>query len=100
MITSLVRRDDHKSLQESYFSRTQSRRAPIEMTFGRYVYGKRNRILCVTGQCVIHYTALCPLIWTLAETWRRVWGDGKIFRGPRFLNEVFRKNFHFHRQNF
>src|SRR6218665_3806253 len=24
-----------------------------------------------------------------AETWRRVWGDGKIFRGPRFQNYDF-----------
>ena len=22
----------------------------------------------------------------VAETWRRVWGDGNFFRGPRFLN--------------
>jgi len=22
---------------------------------------------------------------SVAETWRRVWGDAKIFRGPRFL---------------
>src|SRR6218665_1565531 len=30
----------------------------------------------------------------LAETWRRVWGDGTNFRGPRFLNDVFfGKNF-------
>src|SRR6218665_2275283 len=27
----------------------------------------------------------CPV----AETWRRVWGDGKIFRGSSFLNDVF-----------
>src|SRR6218665_3056883 len=28
---------------------------------------------------------------SVAETWRRVWGggDGQIFRGPRFLNEIF-----------
>ena len=26
---------------------------------------------------------------SVAETWRRVWGDGQIFRGPRFLNDVF-----------
>ena len=25
----------------------------------------------------------------MAETWRRVWGDGKLFREPRFLNDVF-----------
>ena len=32
---------------------------------------------------------------------RRVWGDGKNFRRPSFLNEVlFRKKFHFHAQNF
>ena len=37
----------------------------------------------------------------VAETWRRVWGDGEIFRGPRFLNGVFsEKIFHFHGQNF
>ena len=34
---------------------------------------------------------------TVAETWRRVWGDGKFFRTPRFL---FGKKFHFHAQNF
>jgi len=32
-------------------------------------------------------------VWTrqvhaVAETWRRVWGDGKLFRGPKFLNDV------------
>jgi len=26
---------------------------------------------------------------SVAETWRRVWGDEKIFRGPRFLNDAF-----------
>ena len=26
---------------------------------------------------------------SVAETWRQVWGDGRVFRGPRFL-----KNFH------
>ena len=26
---------------------------------------------------------------TVAETWRRVWGDGQIFRGPKFLNDFF-----------
>ena len=32
----------------------------------------------------------------VTETWRRVWGDGKIFRGPRFLKDVlFEKNFIF-----
>jgi len=36
-----------------------------------------------------------------AETWRIVWGDGQIFRGPKFLNDVsFGKNFPFHDQNF
>ena len=25
----------------------------------------------------------------MAETWRQVWGDGKLFSGPRFLNDVF-----------
>ena len=25
----------------------------------------------------------------MAETWRRVWGDGTNFRGPRFLNDGF-----------
>ena len=25
----------------------------------------------------------------MAETWHRVWGDGKLFRGPRFLNDSF-----------
>src|SRR6218665_99188 len=36
-----------------------------------------------------------------AETWRRVWGDGKIFRGPRFLNDVFsRKKCPFSRSKF
>ena len=37
----------------------------------------------------------------VAETWRRVWGDGHFFRGPRFLNDnFFAKNFHSHGQNF
>ena len=37
----------------------------------------------------------------VAETWRRVWGDGKSFRGPRFLNDVLLgKNFHFQSTNF
>src|SRR6218665_4008663 len=26
---------------------------------------------------------------SVAEKWRRVWGDGKHFRGPRFLNDIF-----------
>src|SRR6218665_929312 len=27
---------------------------------------------------------------SVAETWRRVWGDGtNSFRGPRFLNDIF-----------
>src|SRR6218665_2915604 len=34
-----------------------------------------------------------------AETCRRVWGGRKIFRGPKFLNDVFwGKNVHFHVQ--
>ena len=37
---------------------------------------------------------LC-LLQAVAETWRRVWGDGKMVRGPRFL-----KNLHFHTENF
>src|SRR6218665_343205 len=32
---------------------------------------------------------LCPRYHAVAETWRRVWGDGKFFRGPRFLKGVF-----------
>jgi len=28
-------------------------------------------------------------MYAVAETWRRAWGDGRIFRGPRFMNEVF-----------
>jgi len=27
----------------------------------------------------------------LAETWRRLWGDGKKFRGPNFRMTLFRK---------
>ena len=47
------------------------------------------------------YTTTVGLLYSVAETWRRVWeGDGKIVRGPRFLNEVFfGKNFHFHGQS-
>src|SRR6218665_537810 len=39
---------------------------------------------------------------TVAETWRRVWGDGKSFRGPKFLNDVFffGKKFPFSRPKF
>src|SRR6218665_3561998 len=33
----------------------------------------------------LHLVLLAPV----AETWRRVWGDRKIFRGPRFPNDVF-----------
>src|SRR6218665_1288324 len=29
------------------------------------------------------------MVVTVAETWRRVWGDGNFFRGPRFLNDGF-----------
>src|SRR6218665_3305759 len=34
----------------------------------------------------------------VAETWRRVWGDGKFFHGPTFQN--FRKKLQFSRQKF
>ncbi len=45
------------------------------------------------------------MIFNDISQWRRpgaeFGGDGKIFRGPRFLNDVFfGKNFHFHAQNF
>jgi len=37
----------------------------------------------------------------VAETWRRVWGDGNIFRGPRFLNDgFFREKCQFSRRKF
>src|SRR6218665_2938870 len=38
----------------------------------------------------------------VAETWRRVWGDGQIFHGPRFLNDGFfgKKVHFFHGKNF
>ena len=29
------------------------------------------------------YSAASYMLLTVAETWRRVWGDGKIFRRPR-----------------
>src|SRR6218665_15219 len=32
---------------------------------------------------------LCWALIPAAETWRRVWGGRKIFRGPGFLNYVF-----------
>src|SRR6218665_2559654 len=35
------------------------------------------------------------------ETWRRVWGDGQKFRGPRFLNDdFFPEKFPFSRPKF
>ena len=34
----------------------------------------------------------------MAETWRRVWGEGQNFRRPRW--RFFRKNFHFSGKNF
>src|SRR6218665_331303 len=35
------------------------------------------------------------------RTWRRVWGDGKKFRGQKFLNDLFLgKIFHFDAENF
>src|SRR6218665_2400869 len=36
----------------------------------------------------------------VAETWRRVWGDGKMFRGPRFPSYVFSKKKPFSRPKF
>src|SRR6218665_4187880 len=36
----------------------------------------------------------------VAETWRRVWGAGEIFRGPRFLNDVFSEKIPFSRPKF
>ena len=36
----------------------------------------------------------------VAKTWRRVWGDGIIFRGPRFLNDVFSGKVPFSRPKF
>src|SRR6218665_3187202 len=35
-----------------------------------------------------------------AETWHRVWGDGKIFLGPNFKVTFFRKKFPFTTQKF
>src|SRR6218665_1549794 len=40
-------------------------------------------MLTMMHLCII----LC--MYSVAETWRRVWGDGKTFRGPRFLNDAF-----------
>jgi len=36
----------------------------------------------------------------VAETWRRVWGGGKNFRGPKFLNVFWGKIFPFSRPKF
>jgi len=44
--------------------------------------------------------ALFGYLDAVAETWRRVWGDGNFFADQDFLNDVFfGKNVHFHGQN-
>src|SRR6218665_1647596 len=56
---------------------------------------------CEATQQILQIKALALIDHTVAETWRRVWGDGKIFRGRRFLNDGSSgKNVHFHKQNF
>src|SRR6218665_2623042 len=49
---------------------------------------------------IIRNVAYNVVSYAAAETWR-VWGDGKCFHGPIFLNDAFsRENVHFHAQNF
>ena len=45
---------------------------------------------------------MTPLTYTpVAETWRRVWGDGKFFSRTKISEwRFYRKNVHFHCQNF
>ena len=34
-----------------------------------------------------HYTIVWKEPEAAAETWRRLWGDGKIFHGPKFQKD-------------
>src|SRR6218665_184509 len=63
--------------------------------YGQSHYGSNNTGLTQYGSSTMWVKSAA------AETWRRVWGDEKIFRGPKFLNDVFwEKNVHVHVQNF
>jgi len=62
------------------------------LNLGRF-FAPPIRPWCIYASCFTRTGRLWADRWhAVAETWRRVWGDGKIFRGPRFLNDViFRK---------
>src|SRR6218665_1513345 len=49
-------------------------------------------------RAVLYGRPLILIVSPVAETWRRVWGHGKFFGGPRFLN--FREKNPFSRQKF
>jgi len=51
--------------------------------YGQSHYGSNNTGLTQYGSSTMWVKSAA------AETWRRVWGDEKIFRGPKFLNDVF-----------
>ena len=52
--------------------------------------------LFLVGLCMVYLGDIILISWdvgldmhTVAETWRRVWGDVKNFLGQRFLNDGF-----------
>ena len=63
-------------------------------SFNDEFYAALNQFMCFQRSC--YHCCLAA-----AETWRRVWGDGKFYHRPTFLNDVLGgKNFHFHVQIF
>src|SRR6218665_979239 len=57
--------------------------------------------LATLFQSLGYSNCLPDFFYPVAETWRRVWGDGQNFRGPRFLNDVlFGQKCPFSRQKF
>jgi len=85
---------EESSLSSAVLTRVES------LTVGRVEIGKSSGGELENFGCRNILGGKC-LINAVAETWRRVWGDGKFFRGPRFLNEVFfREKCPFSRQKF
>src|SRR6218665_65532 len=81
---------------------THGLRLYMSLSLSRYVYVS----VCLSVSVSICLCFKWPksniaILYPVAETWRRVWGDGKFFRGPRFLNYVFfRKKFPFSPRKF
>ena len=57
----------------------------IQLPFQLYYFHLSSFHLSNTGFATTTFSTTS--LHAAAETWRRVWGDGKIFRGPRCLNE-------------